>query len=56
MLFAIQRQIAEYMAHSFAKASNLDKPGFDGVAQSDCNQHKKQNVIGKVAVDCLHDR
>ena len=56
MFFSIQRQIAKYMVHSFAKVSNLNKTGFDGVAQSDCNQHDKQNVIGKVAVDCLHDR
>ena len=55
MLFAIQRQIAKYVTHSFAKASNLDKPGLDGVAQSDCNQHNEQNVIGKVAVECLYD-
>lgn len=52
---AIQRQIAKYVTHSFAKASNLDKPGLDGIAQSDCNQHNEQNVIGKVAVDCLYN-
>ena len=46
MLFAIEGEISEHLAHALSKAADLDKSRPDGIPESDQDQQDDKDVIG----------
>ena len=55
MLFAIKGEIAEHLPHPLAEAADLNEPGPDAVPETDADEQKHQNVVGKVRVDVAYN-
>ena len=55
LLAALQGQVAEHSAHTFAEAAYLHEAGLNGIPQAHAYQQKHQNVIAEVFVDLTDD-
>ena len=51
LLAAVERQVAEHLAHTLAEEADLYKAGADGVPQTHADEQEHQDVIGQILVD-----
>ena len=54
MLLAVQSQLAEHIAHTFAEAAHLNELGLEGEPQAGAHQQEHQNVVRQVGVQSLN--
>ena len=47
--------VAEYPAHTLAKAAHLHKAGTDGEIKARAHQQDDEDIIREIAVDLLYD-
>ena len=55
LLSAMEIDVAEYPAHTLAKAAHLHKAGTDGEIKTRAHQQDDEDIIREIAVDFLYD-